>query len=48
MPTSYEKNKKHIYKWMANNNDKKRKINLKYIHFKRECIRMRNILIEIN
>jgi len=48
MPVSYEKNKKHIYKWREKNRDKKRKTDLKYIHFKNECIRMRNILIEIN
>ena len=48
MPLPYNQNKKHIYSWREKNKEIFNKKNSNFMRFKRECIRMRNILIEIN
>ena len=48
---TYEQNKKHIYKWVKNNHDKSKVLNLATYHrratFEREHKRLFSILIDL-
>lgn len=51
MPTTYQKNKQHIYKWRQDNYEKMKSINRKSAHkyyvWKKVSVIYLNILIEV-